>query len=186
MAGELRLHRTGTQYTIPLTTHVPNDHEGIVPAITIGLVSLRQQNSNNIVRLCRCWKILQLTCVKNPKWSGKRRTMSKGCYWTHTRPTSPVKKKYSIFGTVRCMSMPPKRKLGRERDATQMASNGPMPTKVGATSLLTFVCTEVRHKEVEPTFSATPRLEALRVLLCVACQEDIVRVENTSWSPLQV
>ena len=91
-ADELRLHRTGTQYTIPLTKHVPNDHEGIVPAITVGLVSLRQQNSNNIVRLCRCWIFLQLTCVKNPKWSGERRTMSKGCYWTHTGPTSPVKK----------------------------------------------------------------------------------------------
>ena len=41
-----------------------------------------------------------------------------------------------------------------------------------------LVCTEVRHKGAEQTFSATPPLEALRVLLCVACQEDIVRVEN--------
>ena len=78
MADKLWLHRTGTQYTIPLTTHVPNDHEGIVPAITVGLVSLRQQNSNIIVHLCRCWIFLRLTRLKNPKSSGKRRTMSKG------------------------------------------------------------------------------------------------------------
>ena len=36
-----------------------------------------------------------------------------------------------------------------------------------------LVCTEVRHKAVEPIFSATTPLETLRVLLSVACQEDI-------------
>ena len=40
------------------------------------------------------------------------------------------------------------------------------------------VCTEVRHKGVEPIFSATPPLETLRILLCVACQEDVFRVED--------
>ena len=133
MADEPRLHRTNTQYTIPLTKHVPNDHEGIVPAITVGLVSLRQQNSNNIVRRCRCWIFLRLTRLKNPKSSGKRRTMSKVCYWISTRSTSRVEKKYSNCGTGRCMSKPPKRKHGRERDATQLASCGPMPTKVAPT-----------------------------------------------------
>ena len=34
-----------------------------------------------------------------------------------------------------------------------------------------LVCTEVRHKVVEPIISATPPLETLRVLLCVKCQE---------------
>ena len=91
MADELRLHRTGTQYTIPLTTHVPNDHEGIVPAIAVGLVSLRQQNSNNIVRLCRCWIFLRLTRLKKSKSSGKRRTMSKGCFWTTRGQHRPSK-----------------------------------------------------------------------------------------------
>ena len=41
-----------------------------------------------------------------------------------------------------------------------------------------FVCTEVRYEGVEPTFSATPPLETLRVLLNVACQEDVFRVED--------
>ena len=41
-----------------------------------------------------------------------------------------------------------------------------------------LVCTEVRHKGVEPIFSATPPLETLRILLCVACQEDVFRVKD--------
>ena len=41
-----------------------------------------------------------------------------------------------------------------------------------------LVCTEVRHKGVEPIFSATPPLETPRVLLCVVCQEDVFRVED--------
>ena len=41
-----------------------------------------------------------------------------------------------------------------------------------------LVCTEARHKRVEPIFSATPPLETLRVLLGVACQEDVLRLED--------
>ena len=40
------------------------------------------------------------------------------------------------------------------------------------------VCTEVRHKGVEPVFSATPPLETLRVLLNVVCQEDVFQAED--------
>ena len=170
MADELRLHRTGTQHAIPLTTHVPNDHEGIVPAITVGLVSLRQQNSNIIVHLCRCWIFLRLTRLKNPKSSGKRRTMSKGCYWTQTRPTSPVKKKYSIRGTGRCMSKPPKRKHGRERDATQLASKWADANKSSADAprhCSRLVCTEVRHKE-DLLSNTTHGSSASSTLCCVS------------------
>ena len=41
-----------------------------------------------------------------------------------------------------------------------------------------LVRTEVRQKGVEPIFSATPPLETLRVLLGVACLEDVFRVED--------
>ena len=42
-----------------------------------------------------------------------------------------------------------------------------------------LVCMEVRHEGcVEPIFAATPPLETLRVLLGVACQEDVFRVED--------
>ena len=40
------------------------------------------------------------------------------------------------------------------------------------------MCTEVLHKGIEPIFSATPPLETLRVLLSVARQEDVFRVED--------
>ena len=41
-----------------------------------------------------------------------------------------------------------------------------------------LVCTEVRHEGVQPIFSATLPLETLGVLLGVACQEDVFRVED--------
>ena len=41
-----------------------------------------------------------------------------------------------------------------------------------------LVCTEVRHKGFEKIFSATPPLEAPRVLHCVLCQEEVFRVED--------
>ena len=41
-----------------------------------------------------------------------------------------------------------------------------------------LVCTEVRHKGVEPIFSGTPPLGTLRILLGVACQDDVFRVED--------
>ena len=42
-----------------------------------------------------------------------------------------------------------------------------------------LVCTEMRH-EVEPFFSATRPLETLRVLLGVACQEDVFTLRTLS------
>ena len=41
-----------------------------------------------------------------------------------------------------------------------------------------LACTEVRHIEVEPIFSASLPLETLRILVSVACQEDVFRVED--------
>ena len=41
-----------------------------------------------------------------------------------------------------------------------------------------LVCTEVRHKGVEKIFLSTFPLETLRVLLGVACQEDVFRVDD--------
>ena len=40
------------------------------------------------------------------------------------------------------------------------------------------MCTGLRHTGVEPIFSATPSSEPLRVLLSVACQEDVFQVED--------
>ena len=50
-------------------------------------------------------------------------------------------------------------------------------TNKGGAEAPRYVCTEVLHKGVEPTSSATPPLETLRVLLSVACHEDVFRVD---------
>ena len=71
-----------------------------------------------------------------------------------------------------------KRNRGHERDVTQLASNGSIPTRVAPKLHVTARVSEVRHKGVEPIFSATPPVETLRVLLCVASHEDVFRVED--------
>ena len=65
-----------------------------------------------------------------------------------------------------------------ERDVTQLASNGSIITTVAPKLHVTARVSEVRHKGVEPIFSATPPLETLGVLLCVASQEEVFRVER--------
>ena len=100
--------------------------------------------------------------------------------WTHVRSKLVVKRKYGICGTWRCTGIPPKQSHGRKQDATQLASSGSIPTKGSAEApryRSRLVCTEVRHKGVEPIFSVPPPLETLLVLLSVACQEHVFRVE---------
>ena len=99
--------------------------------------------------------------------------MSRGDLDPHEVRTA-VKRKDSFCGTGRCMSAPPKRKHGHERDATQFQQSSAEVPRYRSR----LVCSEVSHTGVEQIFSATPPLEALRVLLCVACQEDVYRVED--------
>ena len=48
-----------------------------------------QPNIHHIVHLCRSWIFLRLTRRKNPKQSGKRRTMSREDHWIHMRSKIP-------------------------------------------------------------------------------------------------
>ena len=71
--------------------------------------------------------------------------------------------------------------MEREQDETQLASAESIPTKVTPKPHITARVWFVRTcatKGFEPIFSATLPLETLRVLLCVACQEDVSRVED--------
>ena len=79
------------------------------------------------------------------------------------------------------MSTPLKRKHVHEEDANKLDSSGSIPTKVAPKPpryRSRLVCSEVRHEGAEPIFSSTPPLEAPRILFCVACQEDVFRVED--------
>ena len=125
--------------------------------------------------------ILSVDANEEPNRIRKLKTTSRTDRWTHMRSKLLVKRKCSICRIWRCTSTPPKRNRGREWDVTQLASSGSISRKVAPKPHVyrsRLVCTEVRHQGVEPIFSATPPLETLRVLLCVACQEDAFRVED--------
>ena len=92
--------------------------------------------------------------------------------WTHMRSTLLVKRKYSIYGTVRCTSIPPKRNRGHERDETQLASNGSVPTKV-APKLHVTVHVWCARRCATKGSSRSSRQHTLRVLLGVACLENV-------------
>ena len=69
----------------------------------------------------------------------------------------------------------------RAQTGRNPAPNGSIPTRAPLSSprhRSRLVCTEVRHKGVEQVFSATPPLEALRVLISVARQEDVHQVAD--------
>ena len=91
-------------------------------------------------------------------------------------------KENKVFrGTWRCTSTPLKRKHRREQDATLLASSGSIPTKEVPKPHVSVRDWRVRRcaiKESNRSFSATPPLETLRILLGVACQEDVFRVED--------
>ena len=144
---------------------------------------LERQTRRNIVCLCRSWKFLLLMLTKHRLRNGKLRTMPRADHWTHVRSKLLVKRKYSLWGAWRCTGTPPKQRHGREQDATKLASSGSIPTKVAPKLHVTtrvLVCTEVRHKGVEPILSATSPLETPRIRFCVMCQEDVFRDEDLS------
>ena len=92
-------------------------------------------------------------------------------------------RKYRICGTGRCTSMPPKRKHEHERDATQLASSGLIPTNAAPRPHVTdhvWCVQRCAIRGVEPIFSAIPGLEALRVVLCVACPKTFFSLKTPS------
>ena len=76
--------------------------------------------------------------------------------------------------------MPPKRTHGHERDATQLASSGSVPTEVPPKPHVTALVWCVRRCTIKGSnrSSQQRRPWKLREFLCVACQEDVFRVEN--------
>ena len=96
-------------------------------------------------------------------------------------PLDPREVKNCPCGTWRFTSTPLKRRHGHGRNPVGLKW---VDTNKGHAEPPQYhsrlVCTEVRHKAVEPIFSATLPLETLRILLGVACQEHVFRVKDTS------
>ena len=170
MVHELQLHRTSTQYTNPLAQHVPDNHEGNVPAITVRLACRRGDR----------------TATEQPQHRPpdephvKRRTMSREVPLDPHRSKLPVKRKYSTCGGGRCMSTPPKRKHGHERDATQLASSGSIPTSADVPRYRSrqVFCGGAPQKGRTDLLSNTALGSSTSSTLCCACQEDVFRVED--------
>ena len=113
--------------------------------------------------------------------SGKPKMMTRGGLWTPTASKLPARRRFGICGIVTCTRMQLWPKHGRKRDATQLASSGPIPTRTPLSSprhRSRLVCTEVRHKGVEQVFSAAPPVEALRALISISRQEDVPQVAD--------
>ena len=130
MVDKLGLHRTGTQCTNPLAQHLPDDHEGSVSAIAVRLVCRCGDRTATTSSLIPKLDVLAVDAGEEHQEEWQAEDDVKGDKWTHTSSKLPVKREHSICGTVRCMSTPQKRKRGHERDRTQMAESGSIPTKV--------------------------------------------------------
>ena len=96
-------------------------------------------------------------------------------HWTHRRSQLPVKRKYSIRWTGRCMSTPPKRKHRHERDANQLAFNGSIPTKVAPKPHVTVRVWCVRRCAIKESNQSSP--QHLRSKLCES--HSVLRVKKT-------
>ena len=114
------------------------------------------------------------------EWEAKDHV--KGRHWTHMRSNMPVRRN-EVFVDMKVYE------YSTETEARARTERNPVglkwiDTNKGSAEAPRYrsrlLCTEVRHKGVEPIFSATPPLETLRVLLSVACQEDVFRVEDLS------
>ena len=118
-------------------------------------VLLRRRTSRNIATSSEAGNY-RGGCRRRSSGGGKPRTMSRVDDWTHMRSKMNVRRKNKVLvghGGVRVLHW--------------CGSTGAKRTQTSC-----LVCTEVRHKRVEPTFGH------LRVLLSVACQEDVFRLED--------
>ena len=173
---KLWMRCTGTQLADSLVHCAPNDHACNVPAIAIRPGCRWNFGSTAaFVRLRQSWTSWRLMQMKNCLRIGKQRTMSRGDHWIRVKSKLLVKRQQSICGTWSCTSTPLKLRHGHELDATELASSRSIPTKGSAEApryRSRLVCTEVRHKGVEPIFSATPPLET-----CESCS--VLRARKT-------
>ena len=92
-----------------------------------------------------------------------------------------VRRKQSICGTWRCTSTPPNRRHGRAKDANQLASSGLIPTKEAPKPhviVRVWCARRCAMKGSNRPSRKHLRWETLRILLGVACQEDVFQVED--------
>ena len=162
---------TGAQLMESLVHGAPNDYECNVSAINGPTrVPPRRRTGRNIAHFCRSWIFLWIR-TKNYRSSEKRRTVSRADHWTHMRSKNAREKE------IKCLWDMEVYEYSTEAEARARTGRNPVGSKWIDTNKGSaeaprnrsrLVCTEVRHKGVEPILSATG----------VACQKDVIQVED--------
>ena len=174
MVHKFRMRCTRTQLIQPLVHCAPDDHECNVPAITIRL-GCRWNFGSTATSPAFKLEILAVDADEEPPEEWGAEDDVKG------RPLDPREKEIKFLWDMDVYEYSTeaeaRARTGRNRvglkwiDTNKGSAEAPRCRS-------RLVCTEVRHEGVEPIFSATPPLKTLRILLSVACQEDVFRVED--------
>ena len=141
----------------------------------------RRRKSRNIAHFCRCWTILAVDADEEPpeEWEAEDDVKD--------GPLDPHEVEIAREKEIKYLWDMEVYEYSTEAEATARTGRNPVglkwiDTNKGSAETPRYrsclVCTELRHKGVEPIFSATLPLETLRVLLTVACQEDVFPVED--------
>ena len=179
MADKFQMRRTGTQSVDPLVHCVPNDCDCNVPAIAIRLSGATDPTQHRL--LLPKLDILAVDADEAPPEEWEADDDVKG------RPLVPREVKAARQKEIQYLWDMEVYEYSTEADSRARTGRNLVgfkwiDTNKGSAEAPRYrsrlVCPEVRHKGVEPIFSATPPLETLRILLCVACQEDVFQVED--------
>ena len=174
MVDKFRLHRTGTKLIDSLVHGAPNDYECSVPAITVRPECRRTRR--NIVCLCRSWIFLRLMLTKHRLRNGKLKTTSRAGPLDPREVKAARQKEIWYLWDMEVYEYSTEVETRARRGRNPVGPIWIDTNKGGAEApryRSRLVCTEKRHKG-----SKTISLETLRVPLCVACQEDVFRVED--------
>ena len=180
MVDEIMLHRTSTARHREACGKWPNDYEINVPAITVGPVAAAKDQPQQRPLLPK----LDILAVDpdeelQEEWEAEDDAKGGPLDPHEVKNACEKETKYLWNMEVYEYSTEPE---ARARTGRKSVGLKWIDTNKGSAEAprnrSRLVCTEVRHKGVEPIFSATTPLETLRVLISVACQEDVFRVED--------
>ena len=178
MIDKFRLHRTGTQLIDSLVHGAPNDYEYNVPAITVRPECRWNDRPAATSSALPKLDILAVDADETQLEEWEAEDDVKG------GPLAPREVKAARQKEIQYLWDMEVYEYSTEAEARARTGRNPVGLKCTKAAPKPHVTARVwcvrkcATKGVEPNFSATPPLETLRVPLCVACQEDVFRVED--------
>ena len=145
-------------------------------------MSLELRIHYSIARLCQSWIILAVDADEEPLEEWEAEDDVKGGPLDPREVKTVREKEIEYLWDMKVYEYSTEAEA-RARTGRNLVVLKWIDTNKGSTEAPCYrsrlVCTEVRHKKgAEPIFSATLPLETLRILLGVACQEDVFQVED--------